>query len=474
MSRSEVAVRFTMFAGTLASLCCGGQRAPATGAPVDASVVGGPSILWTYGQGADITDVVQSRSGTLYVAMGLHGDADLPGIVDIPTPAVAALDPLGHERWRVIVPDRSVYMVICNGSGDVWAFGAGVTRISSSGTVVWHLNSDGGGGARAAVDAHGEVYVYSSTAANLEVRLRAIAPDGTPMWIVPVGGTWSSYESVPDIFGPPAIASSGIVYVPHLNGEAGVIPVVEGLDPTTGSIVTSAASVPDAAVPWVGSNGVVIDADGNLYFEAGGSTGGGLTSVQSDGTWRWTNSVRVNRAAPVLWLSPQWGGDAPPVLIGADALVASVAPGLVELAPADGRVTAEIPVASPVAVTVPNGPALLELLAGGYRVAAMQLHASSSPASGGYSDASFGSVSLGAAPTLISVGTILVDRAGKIVWNDPELIAASVIPGRGVVYGIRDGQLVAEVAPMVTGLDPGAWPMVAHDPGRTSSSDGAW
>jgi hypothetical protein len=148
----------------------------------------------------------------------------------------------------------------------------------------------------------------------------------------------------------------------------------------------------------------------------------------------------------------------------------------VELAPADGRVTAQTPVASPVALTVPNRPALVELLAGGYRVATMQLHALSSPASGGefISDASFGTPNLGPVPQLIAVGTILVDRAGKIVWSDRELNAASVIPGRGVVYGIRDAQLVAEVAPMVTGLDPGGWPMVAHDPGRTSSSDGAW
>lgn len=149
MSRSVVAARLATFAGTVASLCCGGQRAPATSAPVDASVDGGPSILWSYGQGADISDVVQSRSGTLYVAMSLHGDAGVPGAIGTSTPAVAAIEPLGHERWRVIVPDRSVYMVICNGSGDVWAFGTGVTRISSSGAVVWHLDSQPGTGSAA-------------------------------------------------------------------------------------------------------------------------------------------------------------------------------------------------------------------------------------------------------------------------------------------------------------------------------------
>jgi hypothetical protein len=462
-----------MVAGTLASLWCGGQRAPATSGSLDASVHSGPSILWSYGE--DVGDVVQSRSGTFYVAMSLQGEAGPPGTVGTMTPAVAALDPLGHERWRVIVPDRSLYMVICNGLGDVWAFGEGVTRISPSGTVVWHLNSDGGGGARAAVDAHGEVYVYSSISGNEEVRLRAIAPDGTPLWIVPVGGTWSRYEAIPDIFGPPAIAQSGIVYVPHLNGEFGVIPVVEGLNPTTGSIVTSASSVPDAATPWVADNGVVVDATGNLYFEAGGSTGGRLTSARSDGTWRWTNSAAVGRGAPLLWVPAQWGSDAPPVLVGADALVGNAAVGLVELSPA-GHVTAQIPVASPVAGTVPNQPALVELLAGGYRVAAMQLHPSPPLASGGefVSDAGFSSLNLGPPPKPSAVGTIIIDRAGKIVWSDPELNAASVIPGQGAVYGIRDGQLVAEAAPMVIGLDPGAWPMVAHDPGRTSSADGAW
>jgi hypothetical protein len=471
-------MRLSTLAGALACVWCGGRRSPATSAPVDASGDAAQSILWSYGLGADISDVVQSRSGTFYVAMSLHGDASSPGTFSTPTPAVAAVDRAGHELWRTILPDTSVYMLICNGSGDLWAFGGGVTRMSSSGAAVWHLNSDGGGGARGAVDARGEVYVYTSIAGNAEVRLRAIAADGTPQWIVPVGGTWSSNQSVPDIFGPPAIATSGVVYVPHLNGEAGVVPAIEGLEPATGSVVASASAsgIRDAAGFSVGDNGVVLDAAGSLYYDTGGPTGGGLTSARSDGTWRWTSSAAIGRGAPVFWEPPQWGGDAAPVLIGADTLVGNAAEGLVELSPADGSVTAQIPVASPVVVAVPNQPALLELLAGGYRVAAMQLHPSPPPGSSGsgFSDASFGSVGQTPPPKAIAVGTIVVDRGGKIVWSDPELNAASVIPGPGVVYGIRDGQLVAESAPMITGLDPGAWPMVAHDPGRTSSADGAW
>ncbi|HEX8796129.1 MAG TPA: hypothetical protein VF765_34505 [Polyangiaceae bacterium] len=382
-----------------------------------------------------VYDVVQSRAGTLFAAIG-------------PTPAVAALDTEGHERWRVTLPDSSVATLVCNRSGDVWAFGTGVTRVSSTGSVLWHSGSYGGGW-RGAVDANGQSYLYTRTAGDAQVQLQAIAQDGTLRWLVPLGGTWSTNQATPTVFAPPAVGPSGVVHVPRLIGK----PVVVGLDAATGNVVTTASSdVADASgFPTLSAlAGVVVDAAENVYYSIGAWPWSGLVSATVDGTRRWASDAALVRGAPVAWtgvgeqlVAQNAGGAAAPVLLGSDALVGSSQQGLVDLSPGDGSVRAQSPTA--------NKPALTELLAGSLRVAAM---------------------TTGAGP--IPGGTMIVDSSGKVVWSDPDLNAASVIPGAGVLYAIRHGQLVAESASVVTGLDTGAWPMVAHDPGRTSSAAGAW
>lgn len=66
----------------------------------------------------------------------------------------------------------------------------------------------------------------------------------------------------------------------------------------------------------------------------------------------------------------------------------------------------------------------------------------------------------------------MTNEDGEAQWSDPTMDATTAIPDNGRVYGIEHdvngrGTLVAVSAP-TSGFAQSAWPMMGHDPGRTS------
>jgi hypothetical protein len=432
-------------AGVLAS--CGGRIAAVPSASRSASGDSGDggddaSVLWTYVTEGDAVDLVQSRDGTLYTALHERLDA-APWSAAV----VAALDPGGRELWRANVPDTSVGSLMTNRAGDLWAIGTGLTRIAKSGTIVWHSTSSNLLGWRGALAPDGTAYVYCKLPGDLQVYLQAISPDGSPGWRIGLGGTLDSRESTPTPFGPPAIAPLGQVIVPCLSCQRGLAWVA--LDPHDGALAASTLAPVDGGVLFQPGSGVVVDAEGNTYFAfLDVAAGSELASATESGALRWiTSATEVRAAASPMELGPLWPPPAPPVLIGAAGLVGNSPAGFVELA-ADGTVGTSVAAA--------EMPALTAILAGSEVLAQVSVNAGNPGA--------FGTG---------TAGSGILDARGQLVWFDSSLDAASVIPGPGVVYGIKNAQVVAETAP-VAGLDSGDWPMVAHDPGRTSSCAGTW
>lgn len=417
---------------------CGGRAKSSTNNPTaDAST----KLGWTFGGDAqDVVDFAQDRAGRSYLAVNVSSSGTLQ-------PSVVALDPEGHEVWRVTLSEGAVQSVIVNGTGDVWVRGASsVSRISAAGSLRWSVPLPGASAFRGAVAGDGSSYYYYSASGSAQVSLQAFTADGSAKWSALLGGNTSRFDGAHvTSFGAPAIDSQGRVYVPCApcaNGKAGVT----GLDPKSGEpVATAAVDMTDPSATVNTLHGVTVDGTGNIYYGYGPNFADptALASADAAGKLRWTSLAAQAPESSAL----------APVLVGGAALSASTASGLVELAPTDASVLARL--------GVPDTGPLLALLAGGQRLLAKTFSSG------------------GSGLSTSTEGLIVVDASGVTVFSEATLPAAKALVGRRLIFGIvqsaptGSGKLSA-VPAVVDGLESSPWPMVGHDLGRTNSASGAW
>lgn len=203
--------------------------------------------------------------------------------------SVNSIETDGSQNWQAASMGTYVNPAIST-TGTIYVGGSNLTSMEADGSINWTYSPSPSTSTflSPAIDDNGVIYA----GVGFADKLAALLPDGSELW------------SRSDLGGAPSIGLNGDIYVVPESG------ILHALDAADGSTLWTYAT---GKTDYYNSEGVTIDADGNLYMS---NDQGVVMSLTPGGQLRWSLDLAPNDSGFIGTSAPVIGEDGTLYVVG--------------------------------------------------------------------------------------------------------------------------------------------------------------